>query len=217
MGSGGRTSGRYQNADQIGNIVRRYSVMYNPYALYEWDLFYRRLWLQYGYMSRYDYLSLYANGVSPLTEDATRLALRNCVVASEGVVQLSDRLQRLLDGYAAGSLTEGEFERGVDETLAGIRAYAKYIRRDDYLNFLDQRKDRKWDSIAPAQSVAELEALVQELRQTAVDVNSGITAFGQGEGVHVISVKNLEQASFRSMTKKLDKLTKSIDKSVRHL
>jgi hypothetical protein len=168
-------------------------------------------------VNRYDYLSLYAHGVSPLSTDATRLALQDATDAAVGVVQLSGRLRLLLHNYKAGDITEAEFNRGVNEAVSGIQTFSKFIRKDDYLNYLDLRKDQKWDSYSVAHSIEELEVLIRELDQTARQINSGITSFRNGDGVQTVSLGNLEQASFKSMTKKLDKLTKTIGRSVERL
>ena len=87
----------------------------------------------------------------------------------------------------------------------------------DPVGHLDQRSDQKVDSFSRAKSINDLEVLVRELERTARQIDSGISALSDGDGIQTVSVENLSQPSFRSMSKKLDRLTKTIQKSVNRL
>lgn len=191
--------------------------IYSPMSLYNMDLFFTRLWFRYGYMPRYDYLGIYTQGAPPLSVDAIRLALRDSKDASAGLVQLSLRLETVLNDFKAGRVSQDEFASRVDEILSGLRTYSKFIRNDDSLGYLDQRSDQKVDSFSRAKSINDLEVLVTELERTARQIDSGISALSDGDGIQTVSVENLSQPSFRSMSKKLDRLTKTIQKSVNRL
>ncbi len=190
---------------------------YSPTNLLYCSLFYRRLLLDYGYLPRYDYLGVYAQGVPPLSMDAVGLALRKSSSASERIVRLSSDLRLLLDDYEAGRLEEREFEELFSEKIGLIRRLARDVRQDFYVAYLDQGKDSKPGSFEKAHTVAELRALLDELDQWAVDLRGGIQDFYDQDQTRVISVDSLSQPSLETLSRGISKLAKTIGQSARRL
>jgi hypothetical protein len=180
-------------------------------------MFLSNLFYQYGFLPRSDYLALYAQGMPLLTEDLTKMALQDCTASSESIVQLAERLERIVDSYEAGQIDHSGFTSQVAETVGGIRSLNKKIRKDQYLRYVDQRKSHKVAPVSRARSLAEVRGLVAELRRTASKMDEGLTSYYGGDGVQTISVSSLERPSFQTMTKQLDRIAKTIGKSVKSL
>jgi hypothetical protein len=172
---------------------------------------------RYQFLNGYDYLWRYRQGDSPLTRHSMRIALQQCVSASAGMLRLSDQLERIVDQYERGELSEKDFEKQVGETTKQIRSLSKKIRKDDFLDYIDQRKNKKVDSFPQATSVAGLRSLTQQMRLLAFEIDSGLESFNQKDMSRVVNVRELERPSFDALTKGVDRLAKTIDKSARKL
>ena len=176
-----------------------------------------RLWRRYSFLSRYEYQWRYAQGDSPLTPRVVRLALRDSFLAAASLVGLTKELEPVLLDFQAGRLDRKGCEREFGRILSEVRKLAKKIRKDDYLDYIDQRPKVKMPSPKKARSFAEMQALIAELRQLVVQMNQGILAFYDKDLTRVVKVADLSQPSFQSISKGIDKLAKTIQKSVDQL
>jgi hypothetical protein len=172
---------------------------------------------QYYFLNGYNYLWRYRQGDSPLTPDSMRIALQQCVSASGGMLRLSDQLQGIINQYESGALTQEEFENQVEQTTKQIRKLSKKIRKDDFLDFIDQRQKDDVASYREATSVAGLKGLVNQLRLMAFEIDSGLEAYNKEDMTRVVDVRELERPSFDSLTKGIDRLSKTIDRSANRL
>jgi hypothetical protein len=188
-----------------------WSGWYNAYGFVD------RLVRAYWFLPGYDYLWRYAQGDSALTRRSVRLALQECSTAAAALNRLSDQLDLLVVEYENGELTRNEFEERVEQTTKDIRKLAKKIRKDDFLDYLDQRKNQKVTSFRPADSTAGLRILTSELKRMAQQMDSGISDFYEKDMTRVVEVGQLQQPSFDALSKQIDKLAKTITKSARRL
>jgi hypothetical protein len=172
---------------------------------------------QYYFLNGYNYLWRYRQGDSPLTPHSMRIALQECVSASAGMLRLSDQLEGTILQYEAGRLTEKEFEKQIDKTTKQIRKLSKKIRKDDFLDYIDQRQNDDVARFEEATSVEGLKSLVKQLRLLAFEIDSGLEAFNKEDMTRVVDVRELERPSFDSLTKGIDRLAKTIDRSAERL
>jgi hypothetical protein len=199
------------------------SQTYAPNYQWNWDYwnqtnwFVYRLMSQYYFLDGYDYLWRYRQGDSPLTQHSLSIALQECAGASAGMLRLSDQLERTVNQYEAGELSQAEFENQVAETTRQIRKLSKKIRKDDYLDYIDQRQKDYAGSFQEATSVRGLRALTQQLRSMAFEIDSGLDAFNREDMTRVVDVRELERPSFDSLAKGIDRLSKTIDRSASRL
>lgn len=212
-GGGSATGGSPQIPIQTYAPSRRLDI----YSFYLCDEFLYRLTRQYAFFSGYEYLWRYAQGDSPLTPDIVKLALQDSSQAAHSLVGLSEDLKQLLADFEAGRLDRKSFEAEFDRTLAQVRKLAKKIRGDYYLGYIDQRTETKIEAPQAAASLAELRPLVDELHQMALEMQKGLSSFYTRDVTRVVSVQDLAQPSFRSISKGIDRISKTIGKSVDRL
>lgn len=215
--STGRDPGGSTYSDISSNLRRWHGYYYNPLGLYYCDRFFARLFFEYGYLSRHDYLWTYAQGSPMLTEDVARLALRKTSELSHRLDQAIASLQRNLQLHRQSQLSRHELQDRVDATINTIRSLNKSLREDFYLDYLDQRKRGEVQSFQLAQSPQELQNLMGEMQRLARQIQIGITSYYERDQARVVSVADLSQPSFRSLSKGIDRLAKKIKKSVRRL
>ena len=108
-------------------------------------------------------------------------------------------------------------EQQSDPVLHQVRKLAKSIRKDSVLGYIEQRPRMKVRSREQVRSISELQALAAELHQMALQVRGGITSFYDRDLTRVVSVSDLTQPSLGSISKEIEKLAKTIDKSVDRL
>ena len=133
------------------------------------------------------------------------------------MLRLSENLEGLVDRYEMGEISQKDFDKQVEETTKRIRKLAKKIRKDDFLDYIDQRQIKYSASFKKVDSIEGLRALTQQLRLMAQDVDSGLETFHRKDMSRVVEVGDLEQPSFDSLSKGIDRLAKTIDKSAGRL
>jgi len=172
---------------------------------------------QYYFLNGYDYLWRYRQGDSPLTQESLRMALQECSSASAAIVRLSAQLEQVVDQFERGELSEDAFESKVEETTKQIRKLSKQIRKDDYLDYIDQRQKDLDSSFREATSVQGLRALTQQLSMLAYEIDTGLDAFNRDDMTRVVNVRELQRPSFDSLTKGVESLSKTIERSAGRL
>ncbi len=176
-----------------------------------------RLWRRYPFLSRHESRWRYAQGDSPLTPRLVQFALQDSSLAAASLVALTEKLEPVLQDFREGRLDRNDSRREFDRILSDVRKLSKKIRGDHYLSYIDQRPTVKIQPRRKAVSWDELGALITELRQMAVQMREGIVSFYKSDLTRVVNVSDLNQPSFKSISKGIDKLAKTIEKSVDRL
>ena len=176
-----------------------------------------RLMSQYYFLNGYNYLWRYRQGDSPLTQYSMRIALQECASASAAMLRLSDQLEGIVAEYENGELSRKDFENRVEQTTKQIRNLAKKIRKDSFLDYIDQRQKNDVASFREANSLQGLKTLTRQLRQMAFEIETGLDAFNKEDMTRVVNVRELERPSFDSLAKGIDRLAKTIDRSANRL
>lgn len=182
---------------------------------YRYQSFFDRLSRSYQSIFPYEYLWRYAQGDSPLTPTVMGFALENATEASSSLVELADDLKRLLVDFEAGALEHPEFEERFDATLSQVRRRAKQIRTDHSLSFLDLRRSPKTPGHVPVSSTAELHVLVDRLAEAALRIQQGV--LGLAEETRVVSVESLREPSLVSLSRTVEQLARTIERSASRL
>ncbi|MGW8180128.1 MAG: hypothetical protein ACWGQW_15415 [bacterium] len=218
-GSSGQRSSGSRNGFGVSIPTQTYSPNYNWNWGYwnDTNLFVYRLMSRYYFLNGYNYLWRYQQGDSPLTQHSVQIALQECASASGGLLRLSDQLEHIVNQYESGELSQADFERQVDQATKQIRKLSKKIRKDDFLDYIDQRQKDKVPSFPEAASVGGLRSLTRQLRLMAYEVDRGLEMFNKEDMTRTVNVRELEQPSFDSLTKGIDRLSKTISKSARRL
>ncbi len=175
--------------------------------------FYYDLLRSYSFIPIHYYTFRYSVGDSAVDQTIVRLALRDSIETAHFLVSYSEELSGLLDQYQAGSMDRAVFSDRFNKTLSTIQKLAKTIRKDSRLAYLDQRKGIETADPLEANSIAELRSLVDELRQQAVMIESGLEIHYQEDMSRVIDLKTLKQPSFKTLSSRIEKLSKAIKDS----
>jgi hypothetical protein len=175
--------------------------------------FYYDLLRSYSFLPIHYYTFRYSVGDSAIDQTLVRLALRDSIETAHFLVSYSEELSGLLDQYQAGSMDRAVFSDRFSNTLSTIQKLAKTIRKDSRLAYLDQRKGIETTDPLEANSIAELRSLVDELRQQAVMIESGLEIHYQEDMSRVIDLKTLKQPSFKTLSSRIEKLSKAIKDS----
>lgn len=190
----------------------------SPYAYFGsyWNstqAFYYDLLRSYSYIPIDYYNFRYSVGDSAVDQTLVRLALRDSIETAHFLVSYSEELSGLLDQYQSGTMDRAGFSERFSKTLSTIQKLAKTIRKDSRLAYLDQRRGIETTDPLKAKSIADLRNLVDELRQQAVQIESGLEIHYQEDMSRVIDLKTLKQPSFKTLSTRIEKLSKTIKDS----
>lgn len=180
-------------------------------SYYEWQTF---LWhLRMRYMLDTMYFSrFYRNSEPLLTPQLLKLALREPLTLSRQMVQAVDEFDTMLNERQAGKPVR---KQDIAEKAQEIRELAKRIRRDQSLSFVSQRLGKDMTK-GKAFDNPGLEAIAQ-LRQMVIDLHTQLKGLYSQSTTSSVSVDSLSQPSFESLAKGIEKLTKVVENSTRHL
>lgn len=173
--------------------------------------------LRYSFLPYNNYMWRYAQGDSALTQEAIELALLKPVSASSSLMLMSRELSELIDQYEAGQIDRNQFQMRIKSRTKAIRNFAKTIRKDYFLDTFDKRDGDAKFQVDKASSIPELRQLCESLRVNAVKIDEGLTAFYEQDMSRTVSVTELQRPSFESLTKGIDKIAKTIEKSAKRL
>lgn len=175
-----------------------------------WD--YRLLGFQLN-----DSLQRFSFGDTPLTSDILKMALRSSTRASSSLLADTKALKELMADFESGQISKSVFEERSAGLLKQIRNSAKFIRQDFYLEFVDSDNDVKPKSYRPVSELDEMRALVAELEEMALQVESRLNSIGTDEDVRRVSINTMRQPSLESLSRGIDKLAKTLKKSSKRL
>ncbi len=122
------------------------------------------------------------------------------------MVSLADELEALVQARQDGKPV------GKEEIAAkaqAIRELAKKLRRDQALGFVDQRKDQDLLAGSDINRVG-LDATAR-LHEMVTDLNTQLKAMYDETSTATVSVSTLTQPSFGSLSKGIERLSKSIE------
>lgn len=184
---------------------------YSVTSYYEWQDFLWRLRTRYMLDSMY-FRRFYRNQEPLVTPHLLKLALREPLSLSSRMVLAVEDLENMVSDLQAGKPVN---KKDLASKANQIREYAKKIRSDDSLAFVDRRTDT---DIAKQQNFKNLglDAITQ-LRGLVNDLHIQLKGMYSQTGTSTVSVHTLSQPSFESMSRGIEKLSKIIESSARKL
>lgn len=184
---------------------------YSLNCYYDWQNF---LWhLRSRYMLDNMYFNRFLRNSEPLiTPQLLRLAVREPLMLSGHMIQAVDALESMLTDLQAGKPVR---KQDISAKAQEIRELAKRIRKDQSLSFISQRLDKDLTKGKGFDNLG-LEA-VKELRQMVTDLHTQLKGMYTQSATASVSVDSLTQPSFESLAKGIEKLTKIVENSARHL
>jgi hypothetical protein len=180
-------------------------------SYYDWQNYYWRM--RTMYMLNGLYFSRFYRNTEPLvTPELMKLTLRGPLSLSTQMVSAVDQLQAMLTDLQAGKQVN---KQDIAAKTQEIRDLAKKIRQDQSLAFVDRRLDQ---SLGKGNQFDDLGlAGIDQLRELATDLHTQLKAMYSQSTTSSVSVQNLSQPSFTSLSKGIEKLTKVIEASARRL
>lgn len=179
--------------------------------------FYYRLHMLFGSFPVQEYLWRFAQGDSALTPRAIEMALNDSSLVAENLRSAALELRQIILDYQADHITQDQFENGVDRATDTIRDLSKKIRKDFFVDFIDQGREVDLGKSEKVASIPELLALSNELTQLSSQLRSDFDYYQENDVTRVIDVSALQKPSFESLSKGIDRLAKVIENSADRL
>ena len=211
-GTGVSTGTRTGGAGSSFNVPKLQGTSFNSMNSYlMWQDF---LWnLQTRYFLDAMYLSRFYRNSEPLvTPHLMKMVVREPLSLSTRMLAAVDELGTLVSDFEGGKPVP---KQDITTKAQEIRELAKRIRKDNTLSFVDQRADKEVPKGENTETLG-LET-IRQLRTMAVDMNTQLKAMYNQNSTATVSVQNLSQPSFESLSKGIERLTKVIENSAKHL
>ena len=211
-GTGVSTGTRTGGAGSSFNVPKLQGTSFNSMNSYlMWQDF---LWnLQTRYFLDAMYLSRFYRNSEPLvTPHLMKMVVREPLSLSAQMLAAADELEMMVSDFEAGKPVP---KQDITAKAQEIRELAKKIRKDNTLSFVDQRADKEVPKGENTETLG-LET-IRQLRTMAVDMNTQLKAMYDQNSTATVSVQNLSQPSFESLSKGIERLTKVIENSAKHL
>jgi len=211
-GTGVSTGTRTGGAGSSFNVPKLQGTSFNSMNSYlMWQDF---LWnLQTRYFLDAMYLSRFYRNSEPLvTPHLMKMVVREPLSLSTRMLAAVDELGTLVSDLEGGKPVP---KQDITTKAQEIRELAKRIRKDNTLSFVDQRADKEVPKGENTETLG-LET-IRQLRTMAVDMNTQLKAMYNQNSTATVSVQNLSQPSFESLSKGIERLTKVIENSAKHL
>jgi uncharacterized coiled-coil DUF342 family protein len=154
----------------------------------------------------FDLNRYYRNREPLITPDLVHMTLREPLSASQKLLQNVDELQTMVQAMQEGKSVDKE---DLEAKTQEIRALAKKIRQYEPVSYFDLRKSR---DLTKGVDNLGLGAISQ-LRELALQLNSQLRSMYDQKVTSTVSVNSLNQASFESLSKGIEKLAKVIESS----
>jgi hypothetical protein len=145
-----------------------------------------------------------------LTPQIARLTLREPLELSARMLSTVDELEALLRAREAGQSVD---PKDIAAKTNEIRSLAKQIRQNYTVDFLDQRKSQ---DVLKGLKLNTVEA-VSHLRELVTSLNTQLRDLYEDNKPFAVSVGALTQPSFESLSKGIEKLSKSIESSAKKI
>ena len=211
-GTGVSTGTRTGGAGSSFNVPKLQGTSFNSMNSYlMWQDF---LWnLQTRYFLDAMYLSRFYRNSEPLvTPHLMKMVVREPLSLSTRMLAAVDELGTLVSDLEGGKPVP---KQDITTKAQEIRELAKKIRKDNTLSFVDQRADKEVPKGENTETLG-LET-IRQLRTMAVDMNTQLKAMYNQNSTATVSVQNLSQPAFESLSKGIERLTKVIENSAKHL
>ena len=211
-GTGVSTGTRTGGAGSSFNVPKLQGTSFNSMNSYlMWQDF---LWnLQTRYFLDAMYLSRFYRNSEPLvTPHLMKMVVREPLSLSTRMLAAVDELGALVSDFEGGKPVP---KQDITTKAQEIRELAKRIRKDNTLSFVDQRADKEVPKGENTETLG-LET-IRQLRTMAVDMNTQLKAMYNQNSTATVSVQNLSQPSFESLSKGIERLTKVIENSAKPL
>jgi hypothetical protein len=180
-------------------------------SYYQWQEF--MFFVQTHYYLNSNYFRRFYRNTEPLiTPELLKLTVRQPLRQSLDMVAEVDSLEALIRDLQAGGAVD---KQALTAKARQIRELAKQIRQDESLAFFDLRRT-KADLKADPLEDAGLEAVVQ-LREMALDLSTRLKNMYNQQSASTVSVQMLSEPSFGALSRRIEKLTKVIEDSIRRL
>lgn len=184
---------------------------YSTYQYYYWnDFLYRlrsRYWLDNMYFTRF-----YRNSEPLLTPRLQKLVVRDPLMLSRQMLASIDELAAMLEARDLGQPVDKDL---VIAKTREVREMAKKIRGDELLPYVDQRRNVNVLSGKDVDSLGL--SAVENLRQMTLDLNRQLRNLYDDTSTATISVNELNQPSFSSLSKGIEQLCKVIESSAKKI
>ena len=211
-GTGVSTGTRTGGAGSSFNVPKLQGTSFNSMNSYLmsqdflWNL-QTRYFLDAMYLSRF-----YRNSEPLVTPHLMKMVVREPLSLSTRMLAAVDELGTLVSDFEGGKPVP---KQDITTKAQEIRELAKRIRKDNTLSFVDQRADKEVPKGENTETLG-LET-IRQLRTMAVDMNTQLKAMYDQNSTATVSVQNLSQPSFESLSKGIERLTKVIENSAKHL
>jgi hypothetical protein len=194
----------------IGWMPRLQGTSFYTYGQYfYWNDFLYQLRNRYFFDPMY-FSRFYRNSEPLLTPGLQRLAVRDPLMLSRQMIGAVDELSQMIEARQAGQPIAREL---IVAKVREIRELAKKIRGDKLLPYVDQRKEM---DVLGGRNVNSLGfGAIEELRGMALDLNSQLRNLYAVTSTASISVSELSQPSFSSLSKGIERLCKVIENSAK--
>jgi hypothetical protein len=189
------------------NLVGTSWLTSNSY--YQWSSFLYQL--QSRYMLDGSYFTRFTRNVEPLvTPQMMKLALNEPLSYSGRLVRAAADLEALVGTLQTGSGSVSGSE--IAAKAREVRELARKIRQDPSLTYVDKRLPKTVSGDVEQQG---LDA-ARELRALATELHGQLKTMYTQTSTSTVSVRALEQPSFETLSKKIEKLSKAIESAAKH-
>ena len=201
---GGGGGGYLGTGPHFGGTSSFTNYNYYPFMNFSNWLYLNYNWFQLMQFGLYDMHRFYINREPLVTPPMLHLTLEMPLIASERLLTAVDALQALVDDMQAGKPVTKE---QVSAKTQEIRELAKKIRSYPALAFFDLGKRQ---DVTKGVDKLGLGA-IDQLREMALALNSQLKSMHDQTVTSTVSVNSLNQASFQSLSKGIEKLSKTIE------
>jgi hypothetical protein len=182
---------------------------FNNYNYYSALRFFDYMQMRYGFFNMLQYGlwdrdRFYRNREPLVTPGMVQMTLRQPLRLSELLLADIEALEVLVSDLQAGKPVSG---KQIESKAQEIRELAKRIRGDESLQFFDPRKARDITEDADRLGLGA----IARLREMALELNSQLRNMVDQKTTTTVSVNTLNQASFQSLSKGIEKLSKVVE------
>jgi hypothetical protein len=220
--SAGSSSSDYRGAshgfspnvsNQSGYIAP--SPQYSSFTTYnmfwDWQHFFSRLQTEYYLNPAYGHRFM-VNREPLLTPSLLRIAVRKPLRLSSTLISKLDDLDAMLLKVRSGENVDKE---QITLKIQEIRQIAKKISKSSDWNLIDQRKDK--DVLKGMQLKDFSLDDSARLREIAADLHTQLQSWYDSSSTNTISAASLTQASIESLTKGIEKISKAMENTIKHM
>jgi hypothetical protein len=182
---------------------------YNMY--WDWQHFFARLQTEYFLNPDYGHRFI-VNREPLLTPSLLRIAIRKPLRLSSSLISKLDDLDAMLLKMRNGEHVDKE---QIALKIQEIRQLAKKISKSGDWNLIDQRKDK--DILRGMQLKDFSLDDSARLREIATDLQGQLQSWYNSSSTSTISAASLTQPSIESLTKGIEKISKAMENTIKHM